>query len=79
MEIGGTEEKAVQNLGTALEMDMYIFEEGEEDEKEEGILVALGSTGFLTQEEEPGVTTLVDAHNGSNNLIRLGMLWTVQH
>ena len=39
----------------------------------------LGATGILTQEENPGGTTLVDAGNGFNNLIRLAMIWTVRH
>ena len=34
---------------------------------------------FLTQEAEPSGTTLVDARNGFNELIRLAMLWTVRH
>ena len=34
---------------------------------------------FLTQEAEQSITTLVDAHNGFNELSRLAMLWTVRH
>ena len=41
----------------------------------EGSLLALGSTGFLTQETDLGGTTFVDACNGFNELIRLKMMW----
>ena len=34
---------------------------------------------FLTQDAEPSRTTLVDASNGSNELRRLSMMWTVRH
>ena len=34
---------------------------------------------FLTKDAEPSGTTLVDAHNGFNELIRLAMLWNVRH
>ena len=44
-----------------------------------GGLMALGSTGLLTQDAKPGGTTLVDAHNGFNGLSRLKMLWTVRY
>ena len=36
-------------------------------------------TGFLTQNAEPGHTTLVDTHNGFNELIHLEMIFTVCH
>ena len=42
--------------------------------------MALEATGILTQDSDPGSTTLIDACNGFNNLIRLTMLWMVhQH
>ena len=41
--------------------------------------MALEATGLLTQDAEPGVTTLVDAYNGFNNLRHLGMIWRVHH
>ena len=34
---------------------------------------------ILTQDAEPSGKTLVDAHNGFNELSRLAMLWTVRH
>ena len=34
---------------------------------------------LLSQDAEPSGTTLVDAHNGFNELSRLEMLWTVRH
>ena len=40
---------------------------------------ALVTLEFLIQEVESSVITLVDAHNGSNELSRLAMLWTVRH
>ena len=39
--------------------------------------MALGALEFLTQEAESSGTTLVDARNGFNELIRLEMLWIV--
>ena len=44
-----------------------------------GTLRALEAFEFLTQEAEPSGTTLVDAHNGFNELSRLAMLLTVRH
>ena len=41
--------------------------------------MALETTELVTQDAEPGRTTLVDARNGFNKLIRLEMLWTVRH
>ena len=40
---------------------------------------ALGALEFLTQYAETSGTTLIGACNGFNKLIRLAMLWTVQH
>ena len=37
------------------------------------------SLGFFIQDAESSRTTLVDACNGFNELIRLAMLWTEQH
>ena len=37
----------------------------------------LGAIELLTQDLDPSGTTLVDARNGFNNLIRLVVLWTV--
>ena len=53
--------------------------EGEGDEGGEGTQRALGALEFLTQNADPSGTTLVDACNGFNDLIRLEMLWTVWH
>ena len=44
-----------------------------------GPLLALEATGLLTQDADPGGTTLLDAHNGLNEMSRLAMLWTVRH
>ena len=40
---------------------------------------ALGALEFLTQDADPSGTTLGDARNGFNDLIRLSMIWTVRH
>ena len=40
---------------------------------------ALEAIELFTQEAEPSGTTLVDARNGFNELIRFAMLWTVRH
>ena len=42
-------------------------------------LLALEATGILTQDADPGDTTLVDARNGFNDLIRLTMSCMVRH
>ena len=42
-------------------------------------MLALEATGILTQDAEPGGTTLVDACNGFNELSCMEMLWTVRH
>ena len=58
------------------------MEEEEGIEGEEGgggTQRALEALEFLTQDAEPSGTTLVDAHNGFNELSRLVMLWTVRH
>ena len=44
-----------------------------------GGILELEATGLLTQDSEPGVTTLVYSHNGFNDLIRLAILLTVRH
>ena len=41
--------------------------------------MALEATRFLTQDAEPGVTTLIDALNGFNKLSHLEMLWKLCH
>ena len=45
----------------------------------EGDLLTLEAPGFLFQDAEPDVTTLVDSLNCFNKIIRLEMLWTVRH
>ena len=42
-------------------------------------LLALEDTGILTQDADPGGTTLVDACDGFNKLIHLLILWKVRH
>ena len=44
-----------------------------------GGLLELEVSGLLTQDADPGGTTLVDAHNGFNDLSCLEMLWMVCH
>ena len=43
------------------------------------MLLALEATWLLTQDADPGSTTIVDARNGFNDLSRLEMLRTVCH
>ena len=45
----------------------------------DGDLLVLVVRGFLNQETDPGITTLVDAPNGFNNPSRLVVMWDVQH
>ena len=73
------EEEAAVQLGEALEMEAEETIEGKGAEGVGGTQRALGALEFLTQDAEPSRTTLIDAHNGFSNLIRLSMLWTVQH
>ena len=78
------EEDAAEGLEAALGMasqDMEVEEDrGSKgwDDKEE-TQRALGYLELLIQEAEPSRTTLVDAHNGFNELSRLAMLWTMRH
>ena len=52
---------------------------GEREDEGGGAQRELGVLELLTQESEPSGNTLVYACNGFNELIRLAMLWTVQH
>ena len=55
--------------------------EGTSDKGEglEGGLLALGATGCLTKEADPGGTMIIDPCNGFNNMSRLVILWTLLH
>ena len=79
IETAGTEEEAVEGLATSLEIEVEEDRESEGEEGGGGTQRALGALEFLTQEAEPGGTTLIDACNGFNELSRLAMLWTVRH
>ena len=81
---------AIDNLRTAMEgmnVGRYEMEEGgvvevEQDDMEVeggGGVLALESTRLLTQEEEPGGTTLVYFCNGFNEQSQISMLWMVRH
>ena len=69
------EEEAAEQLTAALEM--VVEEEGKGEEDSDGTPRELGALEFLTQDSERSGTTLVDARNGSNELRRLAMMWTV--
>ena len=71
IETAGTEEKAAEGLGAALEMEFGGEGEGEGEEGGDGAIWALGALEFLTQDAEPSGTTLVDARNEINKLSRL--------
>ena len=45
----------------------------------DGNIRSLVAIEFLTQDEDPSRTTLVDTHNGFNGLSRLEILWGVHH
>ena len=40
-----------------------------------GYLLELEATGLLTQDADPGGTTLIDQRNGFNELSQLAMIW----
>ena len=82
LETEGTEEEAAEGLEAALGISTQEMEvEGNGGSKGEegggGTQRALEALEFLTQDAEPSGTTLVDARNGSNEVSRLVMLWTV--
>ena len=77
IETAGTEEETEEQQEAVLEME--VEREGEREEGGDGTQRSLGSLEFLTQDSEPIRTTLVDAHNGFNELSRLAMLLTVRH
>ena len=58
-----------------MEVEEDVVSEGEQ--KGGGTQRSLGALEFLTQEAELSGTTLVDAHNGFNEMSRFAMLWTV--
>ena len=81
METTGAEKEVAEGLKAAFNMEMEAVS-GDGVKDEEGgdeTLNTLGYLELLTQDAEPSRTTLVDAHNGFNNLSRLEMLWTVRH
>ena len=77
IETGKTEKEAEDGLEEALGMDTQEDVGSKGEEGGGGTQQALEALEFLTQEAEPSGTTLVDACNGFNELIRLVMLWTV--
>ena len=82
IETAYTEEEAAEGLDAALETQEMEDEGDGGSEGEEGgggNQRALESLEFLTQDAETSGTTLVDAHNGFNELSRLEMLWTVRN
>ena len=60
-----------------MRADERIEGEGVGVEGGEDNLLAARATGWITQGELPGGTTIVDACNGFKELIRLVVLWTV--
>ena len=77
IEMEGTGEEAEEQQEVVL--DMEVEEIVEVEEGGEGNPRALVALEFLTQYAYPSGTTIVDAHNGFNELSRLAMLWTVRH
>ena len=74
-----TEEEAAEQLMVSLVMEVEEDRRGEGEEEGRGTQMALGALEFLTQEDAPSGTTLVDARNGFNKLSRLEVMWTVRH
>ena len=79
IETAGSEEEAEEGMAEALEMEVERDRGSKGEEGGGGTQRALEALEFLTQDAEPSGTTLVDAHNGFNELSRLAMLWTVRH
>ena len=79
IETVGMQVEAEDGLAATLEMEVEGDKEREGEEGGGGTQRALEALEFLTQEAESSGTTLVDAHNGFNELSRLAMLWTVRH
>ena len=72
IETAGRAEEVTEELDHALEMK--VEEQGAGEEGCEGTKGGLGSQEFLTQTADPSRKTLVDAHNGFNELSCLAML-----
>ena len=79
IETAGTEEGVAKGIASALEMEVEEDRGRKGEEEGGGTQRALGALELLNQEADPSRTTLVDARNGFNELIRLAMLWTVRH
>ena len=79
IETAGSEEEAEEGLVAALKMEVEVDRGIEGEEGGGGTQRSLEALEFLNQDAEPIGTTLVDAHNDSNELSRLAMLWTVRH
>ena len=79
IETVSTEVEATEGMAEALRMEVDEDEGSEGEEGGGGTQRALEYLEFLTQDAESSGTTLVDARNGSNELSRLAMLWTVRH
>ena len=79
IETVGAVEEAEEGLKAALGMDVEEDSGSEGEEWGDGAPRALGDLEFLTQDTEQSGTTLVDARNGFNELIRLAVLWTLHH
>ena len=77
IETAVTKEEAAKGLAAALGMEVKVDRESEGEEGGGRPQQALEPLEFLTQDADPSGTTLVDAHNGFNELSRLAMLWTV--
>ena len=63
----------------ALEMEVEEGGAREGEEESDGTQRELEDLELLTQESVLSGTMFIDAHNGFNELSRLGMLWTVRH
>ena len=68
IETAGTKDETTEGLAATVETEVKEDRAGEIEEEGGGTPRALGALEFLTQEDEPSGTTLVDARNGFNEL-----------
>ena len=79
IETATIEGEAAEGLAVALDIEVKEERNSEGGKKGGGTLRALEALEFLNQEAEPSGNTLVDAHNGFNELSRLAIMCTVRH
>ena len=73
IDTAATEDETEEIFMAEQEMEVEEGREDlmEEEEEGDGTQRALGALDLLTKDSDPSVTTIVDAHNGFNELSRL--------